>query len=65
MSSKIGFWLRQLGNRFLVLARLADSAMVSCSRCKNLRRFFAKFPTFERICVYSENVEPPTVLSKQ
>jgi len=47
VNSKVGFWRRQLGSKFLVLTRALPWAMVARSGDKNLRRFLAKFPTFE------------------
>jgi hypothetical protein len=52
MNSKVGFWQRQLGNKFLVFARALLFSNGRSLQTKNLCRFLAKTPTFEFICVY-------------
>ncbi len=51
MDSKVGFLLRQLGCKFLILTRALPLGNGRSFRMQKLRRFLAKFPTFESISV--------------
>jgi hypothetical protein len=53
MSSKVGFWQCQLSSKYLIFTRALCTHNGRSLQIKNLRYFLAKFPTFERICVYT------------